>query len=308
VLGVLTGFAIIGIVIAAGYLVARFHVVPAGANVALNRVAFFVASPALLFTVLARADLHVVFSRFLLVAAISAAVVAVLFVVVSRIWFRMPVAETTLGAALGGYVNANNIGLPVATYVIGDPQYVAPILLLQLIVFAPIVLGILDVATRGRASVVTIVTQPLRNPIILGSLLGLVVALTGWTVPPVILEPLKVLGGAAVPLVLLAFGMSLRGQRPLAPGSGRRAILVATALKAVVMPAVAFALGAWVFHLPQPVLAASTIIAALPSAQNMTNYAVRYDRGTVLARDTVLLTTIAAVPVIFVIAALLPPG
>jgi malonate transporter and related proteins len=35
---------------------------------------------------------------------------------------------------------------------------------------------------------------------------------------------------------------------------------------------------------------------------------VRYDRGTVLARDTVLLTTIAAVPVIFVIAALLPPG
>jgi malonate transporter and related proteins len=114
VLGVLTGFAIIAVVIGAGYLVVRVGVVPAGANVALNRVAFFVASPALLFTILADADLQVVFSGFLAVAAISATVASLLFVLASRLLFKMRFGDTVVGSAASGSVNANNIRQPVA--------------------------------------------------------------------------------------------------------------------------------------------------------------------------------------------------
>ncbi|MBU4214848.1 MAG: AEC family transporter [Actinobacteria bacterium] len=305
-LGAFTGFVIIGVLIAAGYLVARVRLLPEGSGPVLHRVAFFVASPALLFTVVARADVHVLFSQFLLVSAGAALLVAGLFVVVSRVWFPMPLVPTTMGAATSAYVNANNIGLPVATYILGNAQYVAPQIMLQVLVFSPVILGILDLSTRGEVHLRDVLAQPVRNPIVLATGLGALVAVAGWQVPEVVLAPLQVLGGAAVPLVLMAFGMSLRGQRPLAPGTRRRAVVVATGLKAVVMPAVAYGIGR-ALALPAPLLFALVVSAALPTAQNMNNYAARYGRAEVLARDVVLLSTIAAVPVILVVTALLHP-
>jgi predicted permease len=47
------------------------------------------------------------------------------------------------------------------------------------------------------------------------------------------------------------------------------------------------------------------VLAALPTAQNVYNFSSRYERGEIVARDTVLLTTILAIPVLVVIAALL---
>lgn len=43
-------------------------------------------------------------------------------------------------------------------------------------------------------------------------------------------------------------------------------------------------------------------MAALPTAQNMVQYALRYRTAEVVARDTVLITTIASLPVMLVIA------
>jgi malonate transporter len=307
VLGVLTGFAIIGFVIAVGYVVQRTNVLQVDARVPLNRIAFFVANPALLFTVLARADVNVIFSSFLVVTVLSAAATAGLYVLASRLFFRRPFAETVVGVGASVHANANNIGLPVAIYVLGDPQFVAPLLMFQLIVLSPIELGLLDVSTRGSVSFRTIATQPVRNPIIIASLAGLLLTLAGVKLPDAVMAPFDLIGGASVPLVLMTFGMSLVGQRPLAPGSGRRDVISASVLKAVVMPALAYVLGRFVFHLDEHHLFGVVVLAALPTAQNIYNFAARYERGIVVARDTVLITTIAAVPVLFLVAAFVAP-
>lgn len=304
-LGVLIGFGIIGFVILVGYVVQRTGILPPDARLVLNRVAFFVATPALLFTVLARSHPSVVFSAPMLVTLCSVVVSAGLFVLVSRLWFRRSLADTTVGTAASAYVNANNVGLPVASYVLGNPQLVVPVLLLQLVVLAPIILTTLDISTHGKASVGSILSQPLRNPMIIASILGLVIALLGITVPAPIMAPFELIGGAAVPLVLLAFGMSLVGQRPLQAGTGRIDIVVATAIKLAVMPLVAFLLARFVFALPAEDVFGVVALAALPTAQNIYNFASRYQRGVVLARDTVLLTTIGSVPILVLIAALL---
>jgi predicted permease len=124
----------------------------------------------------------------------------------------------------------------------------------------------------------------------------------------VIVQPLTILGGAAVPMVLLAFGMSLRGTPPLKAGEHRGEVIVASAIKGVVMPAIAFLLGRFVFGLAGQELFAVVAIAALPSAQNVFNYAARYRVGETIARDTVLLTTLLAVPVLLATAALFAPA
>jgi predicted permease len=303
--GVLIGFAIIGFVILVGYVIERTGIAGAGAGRVLNRITFFVATPALLFTVLVHADVRVFFSTFLATVLCSVAVGVILYVAVAQVFFRTPVAETTLGATASTYVNANNIGLPVAIYVLGSAQYVAPVLLLQLLVLAPLTLTILDVSTRGHASLRSIVTQPLRNPMIIASVVAVLIATLGITVPAPVLAPLEILGGAAIPMVLMAFGMSLHGQRLLKAGSGRKQVAVASLIKVAVMPIIAYVFGRFVFGLAGPELFAVVTVSALPTAQNIYNFSARYNRGTVVARDTVLVTTVASIPALLVIAALL---
>jgi predicted permease len=303
--GVLLGFGIIGFVILVGYVAARLRIGGPDAGFVLNRIAFFVTGPALLFTVLARADIDDVFSIPLLVALISAISMAAIYLVVDLLFWRDPLGRSTIGAMASGYVNANNIGLPVAVYVLGDAHYVAPLIVIQLVIFAPVGLALLDIGSRGSASVRGILSQPIRNPLIIASLAGLVAALLGIDLPAPVLAPFELLGGAAVPLILMAFGMSLVGQKPFAAGEGRSRIVVASVLKAVVMPVVAWFVAHLGFGLDGAELLAVVTLAALPTAQNIFNYASRYDTGVVIARDTVLATTVASVPVIVVIAALL---
>lgn len=306
-LGVLIGFAIIAAVIAVGYVVGRMGLLGPHAEYVLGRLAFFVLSPALLFTVLAEADARQLFSALLPVSALAALACMVIFAVVARLVWRREVPESTIGALASGYSNANNIGLPIAAYVLGDPALVAPIILLQLAIVAPIALTILDVSTSGALSVGRVLSQPVRNPLIIGSALGLVLSLTGIELPAAVMEPFHLIGAAAVPTVLLVFGMSLHGRRILQPGSGRRDILVAVALKIVAMPLIAWVIGAFVIGLEGLPLFAVVVLAALPTAQNVFTYALRFERAVPVARDAVLITTVLSVPALIVIAALLAP-
>lgn len=304
--GILTGFAIIGVVIAAGYVAGRLRLGGPEAGTTLNRIGFFVASPALLFTVVADADLGALLGAPLLVQAIAGASAAAVFVAVNLLWLRLRVPEATIGALGAGYVNAGNIGLPVALYVLGDATAVVPVIGLQLLIVSPLVLLLLDSSTsENRVSLGFVLSQPVRNPIILGALAGGAVSLTGARVPAVVLAPLEILGGAAIPMILLAFGMSLHGSRPLRGQEGRAAVVVAAALKAVVMPTVAFVVARYGFGLDDDAVVSAVTLAALPAAQNIFNYAARFRRGEVLARDTILVTTLASPVVLLVAAALL---
>lgn len=304
-MGVLIGFAIIVAVIAVGYLIGRLDLLGPNAQHVLSRLAFFVLSPALLFTVLAEADVGHLFSALLPISAIAAVVDIAAFLVISLLVWKRPLPEATIGAMASGYVNANNIGLPVSVYVLGDASSSAPVILLQLIVLAPIALTVLDVSTSGTLSIGRILLQPVRNPLIIGSLLGLIVAVTHLQIPAPVLAPFQLVGGAAVPLILLTFGMSLHGSRVLAPGTDRRDVLLASSLKLAAMPVIAWLLGHFVWHLAGHRLFVVVVLAALPTAQNVFNYAQRYGVGTVLARDTVLITTALSIVVLVIVAALL---
>ena len=303
--GVLVGFAIIGAVIAAGWVVGRVDLLGPSGHQVLSRLVFFVLTPCLLFATISQADVHVLFSRLLVVSASASLAAAVVSVVVLRFVLRRTVAETAIGTMGGAYVNANNIGLPVATYVLGSSTFVAPVLLYQLVVLTPIVIAVMDTVTNRSGSVGRAIVRPLTNPLLIGSVLGVLVAVTGLEIPDAVLEPVLLVGGAAVPVVLISFGMSLSGAKPFQAGAGRADIVLATGLKLIVMPLVAWLLGAFVVGLDREELFVAVVLAGLPSAQNVFTYAQRYQTGVVVARDTVIVTTIGSVPVLVGVAALL---
>lgn len=306
-LGVLTGFAVVWIIILVGYLIGRLDVLGSNAQNVLSRLAFFVASPALLLVTLSDADLHTVFSLPLLVAAASAFGTALVFVLCTRWWLRRPLPEALISAMSSSLVNGANLGLPIAVYVLGDAAYIAPVLIFQMAFFTPLFLMLMDSATSGRrTSLLTFLAQIVRNPIIIGTLIGLALAATGTALPVIIREPVSLIGGAAVPAMLLAFGISLVGSRPLTRDGGRRTdVVLATVFKLGLQPLLAYALARFVLGMDGHLLFAVVVTAALPTAQNVFVAASRYGEGVLVAKDTVLITTIMSLPVLVLIAALL---
>ncbi|WP_405869782.1 AEC family transporter [Streptomyces sp. NBC_00005] len=303
--GVLTGFAVIAVVIGVGYVIGlRGHLGEHGREV-LTKLAFHVASPALLFTTLAQADLSVIFSSRLLVTAMSTAAAAGVFVAIGvvRGW---GVGRTTIGALCSSYVNSGNLGIPIAVYVLGDASLVAPVLLFQIIAVTPIALTILDLSGKGEKGPLWLrLLTPLRNPIAVGSLAGVAVAATGVHVPDPVMDPLTLIGNMSVPAVLLAFGISLCGSTMPGRGADRNPVFLSVALKSVGQPLVAWALAAGVFGLHSAQLLDVVVTSALPAAQNLYTYASRYRVAEGLARDSILLSTVLSVPVLVVVAALL---
>jgi predicted permease len=310
--GVLAGFATIGIIIGLGFLLAQLRILDATALGVLTRVAFYVASPALMITVLGGTDAHRLLSANLVASLGSVAVAATIAVLVARLLWRREAGDTVIATFCSAYVNAGNLGLPIAAYALGDAALIAPMLLAQLLILQPSGLAVLDAITyvpspgisRGRLLLIRL-SQPLRNPLALGSLIGLVLALTGFKLPLIINAPLTLVGGIAVPAMLLAYGISLRlGPRP---GSGEPPIQIATlvSIKLVVQPITAYLIGAYALGLVGRDLLAVTVIAALPTAQNVFTFAVRYDRGVILARDMIFVATLLSVPAILIITWLL---
>lgn len=303
-IGALTGFVVVGFAILVGYIAGRTGVLGEYARPVLSKLAFYVLSPLLLFTILASTDVSTLFSDLLPISVIASASIFAIFLALALLR-RQPLGTAVIGALGSGYVNANNIGIPLATFMLGSAAYSAPIILLQLIFWAPLAIIALEVWKTGSAKIHLILFRTFKNPIILGSLLGLLVTLFHIPMPQIVLDATGMVGHAAIPVLLIAFGISLHGTQLLDAPSERASIVLASVLKLIAMPLIAWALAVWVFHLDVQATYAVTLLAALPTAQNVFNYASEYETGQMVARDVIFITTLGAIPVLFAITLLL---
>ena len=305
-LDALTGFVVVGVAIVVGYILGRIDLLGAHARPVLSRLTFFVLAPFLLFVVLSEADVRSLFSALLPVSAATAVVIMVIYLVIARwVWHR-GVGETLIGALSAGQVNSNNIGIPLSLYLLGSAAYPAPVILLQLLIFTPISMTILESIVSGRASLLRSIRRTISNPIVIGSATGTVVSVLGIELPAMVRDPAELIANACVPIILISYGISLHGQRVLGASSGRRRdVILASALKLVAMPMVAWLLATFVFQLSSADILIIVVLAALPTAQNVFNYSQRYDIGETISRDTVFVTTIGCVPILILITTVL---
>jgi predicted permease len=219
-----------------------------------------------------------------------------------------------MSTLLACYSNAGNLGIPVAAYALGDVTWVAPILVIQMVVLQPVALAILDLDQARRegatVSVSRLVTLPLRNPLTVGVLLGLAVNLIhgrlDWFVlPQLVARPVDMVGAIAVPLMLLAFGVSLRLDPKPDRGPDQVESWLLAATKVIFQPLVAYLLAAWVLHLTPVAVRAVTVVACLPPAQNIFIFASKYNVRMVFARDTIFRATFCSIVVVLLAAVVL---
>ncbi len=310
-LGVLSGFLVVVIIIALGFLVGRRDLLGPRSVYTLNMFVFWIATPALLVNFLSRADLGDVFGAHLAVVVTSSLLAGLFGYLGFRYLARRDVPDSLVTL--------------LVTHVLGDPTASLPVIIFQTAVYGPAVVLLLDVSTRRRSGEVDgggtaagrgpgplvreLLLGIIRNPLIIAAVAGVILAAlrstTGWTLPELIAEPVATVAGAAVPVALIAFGMSMAQVRVLGPDSPKRSVWAAALVKTVVHPLIAYALARLLFNASGTALLAFVVVAALPTAQNVFTYSQRFGTNTVLARDAGVVSTLLSIPSIAVIAVLL---
>lgn len=294
------GFFTIAVVVAVGYALVRARLLPDSAQQALGEVAFYVGQPALVLVAVAHADLNLLFGWHVVAFGVACVGSGLAFAAISARRWRATRGESVVAYLSTSYVNAGNLGIPISAFMLGDPAWAAPAMLLQVLVLQPSAVAMLETSSAGKSVFKSFVTHPL----VLGGVVGLSLNLTGWQPPPAIWEPLVLLSELAIPAMLLAFGMSLRSSPLPRLNSLTPQQCWAIVTKALIVPLIALGVGL-ALHLSGTALRAAVILAALPTAQVVFVHALRYGVGLRLVQTTTVYATAACVPVILAVGALI---
>jgi predicted permease len=214
----------------------------------LNKLAFWIALPALLFTSASQAAApDTAMLRLFAVMVVGTALITLIALGVSFL-LKMPASArgTLMQSAFRG--NLAYIGIPVLAYSFaenpsaGSDRALATAVIVMVLtmamynILAVIVLQSSTHSAQGivwRRSLLSIAT----NPLLLAGLLGLVVPLLQITLPSFLRRALDALGAAAVPIALMCIGGSLATTQM----RGRRSwIVTAALLKVAVLPGLVF--------------------------------------------------------------------
>ena len=293
------------LLVALGYALARCGRGGAAASDALAGFVFAIAVPALLFRLMSGFSTLAPVDPWLLVAYFggSFAVYGVA-IAVARGAFRHDGATASVFGMGAIFANTVLLGVPLVTVTLGERAL--PAITLVIVFNAWILWMLVTVSVEwakqrsaAPAALARTAREVAMNPIVASILAGAAFGFTGWTLPAFVDRTLALLADAAIPLSLVALGMSLReyGVR-----EGWRESLAITGLKLVAQPLAVFAL-ARVLDLPPVETQAITVLAAMPVGANV--YLMSKAFGTLggpVASSIVLSTAIASLSTPAVIA------
>lgn len=225
--------------LALGFLLGRFGKVSRAEATAINRVAFLVLQPALIFPLINR----LTWSAFRFDAiAIYAGCQTVLFVIaflVARRVLRRDLAEAWLLAMATIFVNTLLYVWPISFLIYGEAAAlpISGIVAWDAAVSFAFFIVSADLIANRTASPAQSLRRVASNPVLIAIVIGLLTNALDVPMPEPLLTAMHFAGGGASPLTLFALGVILSGHR-IAPSA--TAVTIA-GLKLVAFPALVWA-------------------------------------------------------------------
>lgn len=281
-----------------GYVAGRRRWIGGGAVRDLSNLVFMLLLPALLFRTMSAVHLGQLDFKPIAMYFGAAALVYALVIVVK--------GYNPTGAVLalaGTFSNTGMIGIPLIGLAYGQPGMVTLFTLISLHSLVLLTAGniVLELAAqredarRGVAparSVWATVGGALRkgiiHPIPLPIMAGLLFGSTGLSIPPLLDQPLQLLGNAMGPIALVLVGVTLAYG---SVGTHLKGALAMVGVKNLLHPAVVLALG-WLLGLEGVPLAVMVVTAGLPIGANVYLFSQRYGVAEELITASVAVTTV----------------
>lgn len=286
-------------VIFCGYLLGAKKILGSDAMAGLNGLVYFVSFPALLFVVIAKTPPHQIFNwSFLSVWVGGIAIVYALTALLSKLLFQDGLANMAMRGLNTTCASTAFIGIPLCTAAFGVDAALPAVLATTLLAIFDLSASILLIETERNANgktltiLVNIVKALAKNPLMIGSALGIAFSVSGLHLPLAVSRFCDMVGGAAIPCSLITLGLFF------ASNSVQLASLevyLLTTLKLVVHPLATWLLIVFVFPLDARMTAIVVLLAALPPATTVFVLAQRYRIHTHQTASTMLVSTVMSI-------------
>ena len=297
-----------------GYLAARRRMLPLEAIPGLNGFVLFFALPCMLYRFGAGTPLAQLLDLELFLTYLFCALVVVFFVVATSMNARIGWNDAAFGALVAAFPNTGFMGVPLLVALLGQaaagPAIVTIIVDLVITTSLCIALSRLDPheGETGAHSAGVAARNALRgvatNPMPWAIALGAVSSALQWELPAPLLKTVGLLADAASPVALFTIGAVLaRSQMLVAAGNQDHVVpmvdYVPVALfKLIVHPVLVLLVGGAAVRLGLRIepfaLTVMVLVAALPSASNVSLLAERFGADTGRIARIILVSTALA--------------
>lgn len=297
-LAIITVIAPIFALMALGYGAVRFRLFPADGIKSLIAFVNNFATPCLLFYSLLTSDLRSAFNLAIIgpfyLGALICFVIGI--VIAIKVFGNRPGEGVSVGFS-GTFTNTVLVGLPILTRAYGPDALPVTLSIIGLHGAILLTIGMVTMELVRRdgqplgKTLVVAARRVLSNPLIWGIIAGMVGYFSGLT----LIEPAEaffvMMSSAVVPAALFGIGGALYEFKL---SENWKQALVASSIKLIVHPAIAYMLMIWVLQVPMEIARYGILLAAMPSGVNVYVFATYYNRGTSVAANTILIATVAS--------------
>ena len=196
-----------------GFVLGRIKIVSKSEATTLNRIAFLVLQPALIFPLINGVDFKEFHFDAIILYGLAQAVVFLFTLLLGILIFKCSLIESWLLAMATIFVNSLLYIWPISSLIYGNEGNM-PITAIVAwdasFTFAFFIITT-DLLANNRVSKIDTIGRLIRNPVLIFILLGLFTNMLGITAPEPILVAFKFAGAGAAPLTLFALGVILSG-------------------------------------------------------------------------------------------------
>lgn len=248
-----------------GYIARRTQFLPDSFWQPAERATYYVLFPLLLINELAYAQFILADASIIIGYALAIPLIASALCLLALILLPMNGADFT-SFFQGGIRFNTYIGLAVASSVLPKSSMALASLLIAIMipVINIICVTIFAVFTHGKASLKTIGLNIVKNPLIMGSLIGIIINLTGLVIPDIAVNVMQKLAQMALPLGLLAVGAGLNLHQWRGMGN---IVIVSSFIKLALLPLIIYACNQ-VFLISPALNTVLVLFSALPTASS----------------------------------------
>jgi len=297
-LAIITVIAPIFALMAFGYGAVRFRLFPAEGIKSLIAFVNNFATPCLLFHSLLTSDLRSAFNLAIIGPFyIGALICFVLGIVIAIKFFgNTPGVGVSVGFS-GTFTNTVLVGLPIMTRAYGPESLPVTLSIIGLHGAILLTIGMITMELVRRdgqplgKTLFVAARRVLSNPLIWGIIAGMIGYFSGLQ----LIEPAEaffvMMSSAVIPAALFGIGGALNEYKL---SDNWRQALVASFIKLIVHPALAYVMMIWILHVPMEIARYGILLSAMPAGVNVYIFATYYNRAASVAANTILIATIAS--------------
>ena len=292
-----------------GYIAVQRRLLPLEAIPGLNSFVLFFALPCMLFRFGSGTPLAQLLDASVFFTYLLCALLMVGFTVMFSLNQRIGWNDAAFGALVAAFPNTGFMGVPLLVALLGPaasgPAIVTIMADLLITNSLCIALSRLDGAQQqgARTAAIQALKGVVSNPMPWAILLGALFSALDLRLPTALAQTVSLLADAASPVALFTIGAVLARSRLLSASGAPRALrygdyLPIVAFKLLLHPLLVFLVGALAIRLGVPLtysaLTVIVLVAALPSASNVTMLSERFGADTARVGNIILVSTALA--------------